>query len=176
MDPFAASASVYKYSFGASGDVTFFRKPSYNSQGGYLTIKQNDIQQALAGSAAYIASLDTLKFEDKNKAGNDKCTVPKEERPCVEKDLQGYCLKRICPTLAGNDIGSINIKGDYLVLLIYFDSSLPGGQSKKWSTCQAYPSMSDINKNGPRQIKWDYIHSENKEPNYVLIFPIKSKY
>ncbi len=160
VKPFAASASIYRYSFSPQGNgVTFYRKSFYNQEGGWYTVGNLEIQ------GNYIATLKDLKFKD----------VPKEEQDCVERDLKGECTKREPPTLGGENITSIKIDGDYMVMLIYFKKGTD--TDTKWSFCQAFPTTDDKNKEGPKQIKWEHIRqlSGGILPNYVIIFPVKEK-
>jgi len=121
-------------------------------------IKNNEI------GGIYIGSLKDLEFED----------VPEEEQDCIEWDLDGVCITKKPPTLEGENISSIKIDGNYFVMLLYFDpvNDSPAGP---WTFCQAFPTEDDMNKQGPRQIKWEYIRRQGKTPNYVLIFPVKEK-
>ena len=75
------------------------------------------------------------------------------------------------PNHSQENISSVKIKGNYLVMFVYFG---PGDTSAGiWSACQEYPSVDDANKLGPQQIKWDKIRNNGNLPNYVMIFPIK---
>jgi len=172
-----ASASIHAYDFSPanSGSVTLF-KGSFNAvegkdankKMGYLEIKQKDIEKM------YLKKLEDLRFmgEIKNNYKEEDCTVPKENRDCIEWNKDNKCTKYECPTLAKNNITSIKINGDYLVVLI--DFIVETDSSYVWSYCQAFPTKDDINKIGPQQIKWDPIRSEEREPNYILIIPIKN--
>jgi hypothetical protein len=170
----AASASIYVYDFDPSGtgSITLYRESfndsvqkSDNKNGGYLEIKQNNIKKL------YWKKLDELKFT--GTIGSDECTVPKEDQNCVEWDKYNKCTKYDCPTLAKENITSIKINGDYIVLLIYIGPN-DDTNSFTYSYCQAFPTKDEINKIGPQQVKWDPIQSEGREPNYILIIPIKN--
>lgn len=160
IEPFASSASIYKYSPTPTGNgVTFYRKPFYNPEGGWYKIENNQIGRG------QVIDLNALKFKN----------VPPKEQDCIEWDLKGFCKKREPPTLAGGNIASIKIDGNYFVLLLYF---APGDKSAgPWTFCQAFPAPDDINKEGPKQIKWEGIQNiiGKKSPNWVFIFPVKEK-
>ena len=99
--------------------------------------------------------------------------MPEEDRVCVEYDENMQCTKKECPNLSGENISSIEIGGNYLVLLVYFG---PSDKQSIWSYCQAYPSLRDINKDGPQQIKWDAIrNNRGQNPNYIVIIPVAEK-
>lgn len=161
VKPYAASVSVYRYNYQnpTGNGVTFYRKPFYNIGGGWFNIKNNEIKNI------YVGNLEDLIFNGNGGA----CNVPEEETNCTEWDFNGSCKRRgECPNLAGENISSIKIEGDYVVVLIYWN----GGSSNVWPSCQVFPSLDDINKEGPRQIKWEYIRNQFALPNFVLIFPI----
>lgn len=161
VNPFAASASIYRYSFSPEGDgVTFYRKSFYNDDGGQKKVGNSEI------GGIYMKNLEDLEFED----------VPKEEQDCVNWDLEGNCVEKKTPTLAGENISSIKIDGNYFVMLIYLDPENPSPEGRySYSFCQAFPTDDDINKEGPNQIKWEYIRRYGKIPNFVLIFPVEEK-
>lgn len=176
--PLAASASIYKWNSSPSnGGVTFYREPSpnppsYNRAGGYFTVTSSDIAAALGDSAAYQADLNGLEFKD-----GDKCTVPEEKQDCIKWEKDGKTCKkenRRCPKLAGKNINSIEIVGNYIVVLLYWG---PAAEESpyKWAFCQTFPTPDDVNKDGPRQIKWEYIQNQTNLPDLVLIFPVKEK-
>ena len=157
---FGNSASVDKYDFSPNGDgVYFYRKSYFDDSGGYYKVSNSQIH------GIYIESLENLTFEG----------VPKAEQDCIQYDASGECTENgwQAPTLGGENISSVKIKGDYLVLFVYFgpqDSS-----SGPWTYCQAFPTMDDVNKIGPQQIKWDAIRNKKGVvPNYVIIIPIKN--
>jgi len=169
-----ASASIYEYDFypSSSGFVSFYRK-SFNSvfgkkddneSGGYLKIPNSQIGKI------YFKKLDELNF-----TGNGiDCTVPENEQDCIKWDNYGKCIERECPKLDKENITSIKIKGDYIVLLVYIG---PDDDTRNftYSFCQAFPTKDDANKEGPQQIKWDSIRASGYDPNYVLIIPVKNK-
>lgn len=161
-----ASASVHKYDFAPSGDgVYLYHKSFFNKDGGYYKIPNIDIDPY----NIYSEELANLKFTGD---GSD-CTVPKDEQKCTEWDTKGNCTKRECPNLAERNISSIEIKGNYIVLLVYFG---PKDQEfGPWTFCQEFPTQNDVNKDGPKQIKWEDILSNGKLPNYILIYPVKEK-
>ena len=165
VSPFAASASIYKYEASPSGNgVTFYRE-SYSGGGSY-TVPNSQIR------GVYIKKLDTLHFIDRS----GKCNVPEEEQDCVKYDKKGKCANggRRCPALSGENILSVDIDGDYLVLFVYF---APSDRARgPWTFCQEFPTANDANRSGPQQIKWQNIRNNNAAvvPNYVVIFPIKS--
>lgn len=183
FSPFANSASVYQYDTDPNGDgVYFYRKSCFSTykyedtnsiisycnenSGGYYKVSNEDILNE-NDSSVFIVKLDSLSFKD----------VPKEEKDCKEYDNQGRCTEngRTKVSLGGGNISSIIINGDYLVVLFY-----RGINDKKygpWSSCQEFPTEGDVNKTGPRQIKWENIrNSGGVLPNYVMILPIKNKY
>ncbi len=169
ITPFASSASVYRYNFyPASGGVTFYREPFYNSNGGSF-----QVSGAQTGTI-YFEALKDLNYMS-NSNGNinnpDDCSVPKEKMDCVAWDDTGVCTKRKCPDLAGGNIGSIKISGNYVVLLAYIDPSTEGPKTS-WSLCQSFPEPDDIIRMGPNKIKWEDISNQNRLPNYVVIFPV----
>ena len=177
----AASVSVYNYNFFPnSGSVTFYRKSFFNKDGGWLKVGPSAIE------GIFQEPLNDLEDPSNNltfsgdsiiRIGDieeNECTVPEKERDCVKWDLNNKCVEYKCPTLSGENISSIKIDGDYVVALLYWDPDLT--QDKyKWLNCQIFPTVDDINKEGPRQIKWEYIRNQNNFPNWVVIFPVKNK-
>ena len=165
------SASVFGYDSSPNGDgVYFFRKSSLDSQiawsGGYYKVNNSEIANK------YTGDLNKLTFTGSSSGGD--CTVPKNQRDCTEYDKNGNCTKKTCPTLGGDNISSILISGNYLVLFVY--KSPKDSNSGPWTSCEAFPTPDDVNKNGPRQIKWEEIrNNKGVIPNYVLIFPVKQK-
>lgn len=159
VDPFAASASINQFDSDPNGDgVYFYRKSYFNDKGGSFKVDNSEIKNI------YVKSLEDLKFQD----------VPKEEQDCIKYDANGECNKdgRQAPTLAGENISSIKIKGDYLVMLVY--RSPEDDSSGPWSYCQEFPTAEDLNKTGPQQIKWQNIRNIGSLiPNYLVIIPIK---
>lgn len=172
VESFANSASIYQYDFKPDGDgVFFFRKSFYgynpedsNIRGGAFKIDNNQIK------GIFKEKLENLFFED----------VPEEEQDCaIYSQIPGtqtqLCVQRKPPSLAGENISSIYIKGNYIVLLLYFSpTDDPKGP---WTYCQMYPGIEDTNKNGPVQIKWDAIRNNRNSviPNWVLIIPVNQK-
>ena len=158
VQPFAASASVFQYDNNPNGDgVYFFRKSSFNAQGGFYYVPNAKI------NPIYIADLNTLKFQNE----------PAEEQDCTAYDKNHQCTNRAPQSLAGENISSIKISGSYFVLLSYAG---PGEtcQSAVNDSCQGFPTPDDVNNIGSPQIKWDAIRNSNDGvPNCVTIIPIK---
>jgi len=174
-DVTAASASIYEYNFSPSnsGSVTIYRK-SFNIVGGKEDNKNNGGDLKISQSninGIYEVKLDSLRFT--GTIGSSNCTVPETERTCVKWDDNGKCTSRQCPTLAEENISSIKIDGDYIVLLLYEAPSEEGGLIASY--CQAFPTKDDVNKDGPQQIKWDAIRASGYDPNYILIIPVQKK-
>ena len=177
VSPFAASASIYAYDFNPNGDgVYFFRKSCFNDHpysnsndiithciidgGGYYRIDNSEINHI------YVGKLETMQFND----------VPEKEQDCIKYENNGDCLgkNRRPPFLADENISSIIINGNYLVMLVYFDPTKDSAMS--WSSCQEFPVIDDVNKLGPRQVKWENIrNSGGIIPNYVIIIPIQKQ-
>jgi len=174
IEPFAASASIFKYKPNPSGaGVTFYRNP-FGGPGGAFTVENSDI------AGIYQAQLKDLTFMGWVPDPNDPsapptwgCTVPKKEQDCTAWKFDGTCEigARRCPTLANKNISSISINGDYAVILLYLAES--SASPYQWTACQVYPTVDDIRKGGPHQIKWDYIINHGNSPNWVVILPIK---
>ncbi|MGA2418403.1 MAG: hypothetical protein ABSF55_04180, partial [Candidatus Staskawiczbacteria bacterium] len=176
---FAASASVFKYDPSPSGDgVYFYRKSCFEqsgdiettigycnqNSGGYLKVSNNQIENK------YKEYLNKLQFTGDNSSGD--CKVPEEEQNCVKYDKNGVCTQRSCPALDGENISSIIINGDYIVLLVYKGQG--DNDSGPWTYCQAFPTVDDVNKIGPQQIKWENIRNHvGALPNYMVIFPVQ---
>lgn len=173
---FASSASVYKYDPNPNGNgVYFYRKSNYNDKAGYYVVPNSKIK------GIRIEKLSDLCFtgsEQKtcatmNPEGKD-CTVPKEEQDCIKYEKDGTCKdeNRKCPSLAGENISSMWVRGDYIVLFVYFSpTDKPDGI---WTSCQEFPTIADVNKLGPAQIKWESIRNNSGVvPNYVVIIPIQ---
>lgn len=174
VTPFAASASIHEYDFYPNGDgVYLFRKSFFDKRGGYVKIENEEIK------GIYMKKLSDLQFKDpscKNNENPDGCCVPKEEQICIKYEKNGTCLleNRICPNAGGEEISSIGINGNYIVLLVYVGPEDMKGT--KWTSCQAFPKIEDINKIGPQQIKWEQIrNNEGVIPNYIIIIPVKKK-
>ncbi|MDP3882974.1 MAG: hypothetical protein Q8Q48_02875 [Candidatus Staskawiczbacteria bacterium] len=170
VDRFTASASILKAEFSPVGDgIYLYRKSNFDKEGGFYKIPVSDIK------GGYIESLDKLKFTDNSKRSRDNpegCTVPEEERDCSKWNNKNECIEKQCPTLAGENITSMELKGNYYVLLVYFSpGDTPAGP---WTLCQGFPTLDDVNKTGPVQIKWKSIRNDSgKIPNYIIALPIK---
>lgn len=170
--PFAASASIHEYSFSPKGNVVFNRKPlngipgkEDNKNGGFLQIDSSAIGRV------YVGELEKLYFGPSR--DSNSCTVPENEQDCVQWDNKNKCIRKQCPNLAGENISSIEINGEYIVILVYFDQKIDTDYS--WSYCQEFPTINDVNKEGPKQIKWDAVRSRGQYPNFVVIIPIVKK-
>lgn len=162
MDPFASSISIHEYNYNPSkGSVIFYRKPFFDDSGGLYKIPGSET------NGIYIKELKKLTFKN----------VPEEEKECVRWDNKGVCIEKKPQSLSEENIASIKIDGNYLVLLVYFDKEKPDPKYGPWSSCQAFGTFRDEDKEGPREIKWENIRNLNSGdlPNYVLIFPIKNK-
>ena len=155
------SAGKYTCGGGASGTAC---KPG----GGYLKVSNSDIQNGASGSA-YEKDLNTLQFTGDSASGGS-CTVPKDEQDCTKYDKSGNCESQTCPTLAGENISSIIMDGNYL-LVFYHNSS-----GTTMSSCQEFPTSNDANAIGPHQIKWEMVrNTENAVPAGMFIIPIKPR-
>lgn len=176
----AVSASVYQYNPSPEGDgVIFYRKSFHNHEGGWYKVLNSAIAESIKSGQIYVLELSKLKFTDSSAISADNsegCTVPKKERDCILWDKKGVCEKWQCPSLAEENISSIEIKGNYMVLFVYFDQSLDTKEGP-WSFCQAFPTKDDINKDGPKQIKWESVRNLNtgRLPNFMIIFSVKQK-
>jgi len=172
-----SSSSIYTYDFSPNGDGVYLYRKSFsmvsgkeeNKDGGYLKITTAEIQNK-NGRAMYVRKLSDLKFTG---ASGSNCTVPQSERDCARWNDTGTCAEYQCPSLDKENISSIKISGNYLVLLVYKSSS--DSASGPWTYCQAFPTEDDANKDGPQQIKWDEIRNSGREPNYILIIPVQQK-
>jgi len=179
VSPFAASASIYQYDFSPDGEGVYLYRGSFNKipgkeeniEQGFLKIANSRIKD----SKIFIANLSQLRFTGNSWNFNNlnSCTVPEKDFICVKYDENRNCVEKQCPDLSEENISSIKIAGDYLILLIYFDPS--DSSYGQWSYCQAYPSLKDIDKDGPQQIKWDAIRNRGQNPNYIAIIPITKK-
>jgi len=180
VTPFAQSASIYQFTPNADDNGThgvyFYRKSCFNDKaysnvkdlinhcnatsGGYLEISDGQINTE--GDALYSADLEQLEFTG----------VPDDEKKCIKYDATGKCTSKETPTLDGENISSMIINGNYLVLLAYKAPSDP--TKGPWTSCQEFPTSGDINKLGPRQIKWQNIRNSSVGvvPNFVIIIPI----
>lgn len=160
VTPFAASASIHTYDFDPNGyGVTFYRRSYFDASGGYYFVENSQI------NGIYIHRLDELQF--------DVDGVPEEELNCISYDENGLCIDRETPTLEGENISSVEIKGNYIVLFVYFSPN--DTETGIWTFCQEFPNADDINKIGPQQIKWENIRNNGGVvPNYVVIIPVQS--
>jgi len=175
VNAISMSVDTYNSSPSGSGYVKIYRKSlndvsgkSKNKDGGYLKITQADIGKS------YETGLANLKFTGSIMGGD--CTVPDEEQKCIKWSKGGICQKKECPSLDGGEISSIEISGDYLVLLTYLeniDSYSNISNVSVYTYCQLFPTKTDVNKTGPEQIKWDPVSSSGRMPNHILIMPIK---
>jgi hypothetical protein len=173
--PAVASVSVYRYSRRPSGDVIIYRKGAggssgFDEKGGYLVISAGSI------GGLYEEELKNLAFTGKNIGSTniDDCTVPPEEQDCIKWDKSAKCIQKKCPTLFGKNIGSIEIKGNYWILLGY--NWQQKGSSWVSNFCQSYPKLDEVNKVGPKQVKWDAIYTHiNYYPQTLTIIPIEAK-
>ena len=105
------------------------------------------------------------KLEDLDFTG-----VPQNQQDCIKYDAQEKCTQWSVPTLAGENISSMIINGDYLVLLVYFGPS--DASNGPWTSCEEFPTGNDVNKIGPQQMKWENIRNNNGNiPNYLIIIP-----
>jgi len=176
--PFASSASVHIFDFEPNGDgVYFFRKPCYNKdplatigqlinnckEGGYYFVPNNQIKPI------FDEELSDLLFTG----------VPTEEKTCTKYDSDGKCVSRLVPSLDGENISSFIINGNYTIVFYYAEAASEYSPSSITS-CQEFPKLSDKNKKGPFQIKWQNIRNysasvgEGGIPNSIAIFPIKN--
>lgn len=171
--PYGASASVHVFDFQPRGNgVILYRKAFMNRQGGFLFISNSEIENA-GSDNIYTRPLKDMKFTGYSSQYNniDDCTVPKNEQNCKKYNSAGDCEERECPSPFDDGITSIGIDGSYAVVLIY--SEHPEQPNSEFEFCQEFPKESDINKKGPNQIKWDQIRNNGKNPNKIMIFPIK---
>ena len=131
----------------------------------------------------FVGTLEELRFMDpaaKSQESSDGCTVPKDQQDCIKWGQAGICEQRQCPNLSGKNIGSVEIKGKYIVLFIFLNPA-PGENQKKdtaagpWTFCQAFPSPDNASKSGPTNLNWQDIQNNElgKTPNYFIVFPIK---
>jgi hypothetical protein len=166
MAPFGSSASVHRYNYNPSGDVVFYRKSFYEKEGGFLKIEASQIKNQ--------PGHDLTKLRFTGTINSSKCTVPEEEQDCIEWNKDKECIKRECPNLSGENITSIEIKGGYIVILVYSDETSRTSSIKNF--CQEFPTPSDANKQGPIQIKWENVKQQSgMPPNYVYIIPVHNK-
>lgn len=184
----AASVSIHQLNDSPNGDgVYLYRKSYFDEEGGYLKINNSEIKDV------YVGELSKLKFT--KSIGDDSCNVPEEEQYCIKYNKNGECCTEddsdtsceesglTCPTLANNEISSVKIKGDYVVIFVYFSPT--DEEEGPWTVCQEFPTVDDVNKTGPQQIKWQDIRNATSinttsdsdsigglVPNYVIIVPI----
>lgn len=163
VSPLWASASILKYDPNPNGDgVYFYRKSYFNDQGGSYKVGNSEIGGAYP--YAFVKRLEDLKFQG----------VPQKEQDCTLYDKNGVCVEssRRLPDLSGENISSIKIKGNYVVLFVYLAPQETS--AGPWTYCQAFPTVDDVNKTGPQQIKWENIRNHDSYvPNYVVIIPVK---
>jgi hypothetical protein len=173
--PFTNSAAIYKFDPSSNGNgVTFYREPNFNEDGGNYFVSNKDISNT---KKIYMLSLSETKFTD----SKGKCAVPEEKQDCLKPDPKSVendpskCLQRECPSLGGQNINSIKIDGNYIVMFVYYSKEDPS--KGPWSYCQIFPTSDDKEKQGPISFKWADIMNNNKGflPNYVLIIPVKNK-
>ncbi|MCX6718221.1 MAG: hypothetical protein NTY81_01265 [Candidatus Staskawiczbacteria bacterium] len=131
--------------------------------GGWYKVTNDEIKNA----GVYIHALDDqnnpLQFND----------VPENEKPCAGYGQSGNCISKISPSLGGENISSMIIHNDYIVLFTY---ASPGQSCNitPWTFCQEFPTSKDANKFGPQQIKWQNIrNNSNVVPNCMIIIPIQ---
>lgn len=162
------SASIHIYDFSPKGDgVYIYRKPFFNTEGGWLKISNSEIDSGTDGGV-FGKELKDLTFN----GDSSGCTVPKEEQICEQWDEKGICAQKKCPSLAGKEMSSIKIAGNYIVFLIYLD---PADTETTWSYCQEFPTPNDLNREGPAQLKWEKSANQENLPNWIYIYPVKEK-
>lgn len=166
IDNLANSASVRIYNFknNSDGKITFFRKPFFNKDGGFLEIPDSFISDK---DTIFMADLSTLTFAD-----SSGCNVPISEQLCEKWNNNGDCIQKKCPTLAGKEISSIKIEGNYIIKFVYFDPKDPS--KGPFTYCQEFPTPNDADKEGPKQIKWEKIYNQPNLANWIYIYPIKN--
>ena len=78
--------------------------------------------------------------------------------------------------MVGENITSVKIRGNYLVLLAYVDEINDDKTNGPWTFCQAFPTKDDQTKTGPSQIKWEKVRNmiTGQLPNYLVIIPTKN--
>lgn len=170
--PFAASLSVYSYNFNPSkGSITFYRKPFYGGSDGSDEGNKKSGGYYKVGGAETKNNKFIKALDDKDLTFKD---VPEEEQDCLKWEKDGKICKkenRKPPSLAGENISSIKIDGNYIVILLNYKPSKTE-DPHQWPACQIYPTLDDKNKKGPQQIKWDFIRNQENLPNYVIIIPV----
>jgi hypothetical protein len=171
LSSFPSSASIHNYSHKPRGDVYIYRNSFFDKNGGYLKISASQIAQI---GRPFFGNLNEMFFGPS--ANPNDCTVPEQEQDCIKWDKKGNCTQRQCPSLAGKNISSIKIEGNYIVLLIYYDSrEYSAAQQYAYSYCQKFPTVDDVSREGPNQIKWADIRNRGQDPNYILIIPVENK-
>jgi hypothetical protein len=160
----ASSASIHSYEFNPKGDgVYLYRKPFYNTDGGWLKITNSQI----IDNGFFGEELKNLTFI----GDSSSCNVSKEEQICEKWDERGNCTQKKCPTLAEKEISSIKIMGNYIVYFVYLDPA----DTVSWSYCQEFPTPDDVNREGPKQFKWEKTPNQKYLPNWLYIYPVKEK-
>ena len=148
--------------------IKYCQKPE--NGGGWYQVINDDIKKGITdpvtGSKnAFSVDLNSLTFTN----------VPDNEQICTKYDvILGECVpgSRQPPTLGGENISSMIIHGNYLVLLVYKGPS--DNLYGPWTYCQEFPTVNDVNKIGPQQIKWQNIRNTSYVvPNDVVIIPIQ---
>jgi len=167
VDNFAESASVYQYNTTPNGGgVYFYRNSYFNENGGWLEVSNFEIGRG------YSVNLNQLRFTGSTYSNN--CNVPKDQQDCIKYDKNENCVQKSCPTLAKDNISSVKIDGNYIVLFVYKNPN--DSNAGAWTSCQAFPTADDVNKIGPVQIRWESIRNTGKVlPNYLVIIPVKQK-
>jgi hypothetical protein len=137
---------------------------------GYYEITNSDILNSIkSNNLGYVVSLDSLKFTGNSSSSN--CNVPKNDQDCTSYDNTGKCTNRSCPTLGGENISSVVINGNYIVLFIYKADSDPA--LGPWTYCESFPIVYDARGIGPLKLNWEQVRNQGgKLPNYVYIIPI----
>lgn len=159
-----SSASIHIYDFNPDNNpdndgVYFYRKTFFNPEGGFLKISNYQIQK----DGFFSGYLSDLSFQD----------VPEKDKICIKWDKNNTCTEKKDPSLAGREISSIKIAGNYIVYFVYFDpQDNPAGP---WEYCQEFPAPYDINREGPQQFRWEATPNQKKLANWVYIYPVKSK-
>ena len=163
---FASSVSIHRYDFNPNSNpdndgVYFYRKSFYNPEGGWLKIDKTQIKSNTQGF--FGSKLEDLIFQD----------VPIEDQICDKWDDKGICTNKKNPTLAGKEISSIKIAGNYIVYFLYFAPT--DNANGPWSYCQEFPTPDDVNREGPLQFKWEKTPNQKYLPNRLYIYPVKEK-
>lgn len=166
VEKIANSASIHRFDFNPGNNpdndgVYFYRESSFDPSGGFLKINNSEI----SSDGYYQAELKNLSFQN----------VPLEKQICDSWDNQGKCTHKHPPTLAGKEISSVKIAGNYIVYFVYGAPNDPN--EGPWSYCQEFPTPKDVNKQGPKQFKFEktYNQPDNYLPNFLFIYPVKEK-